>query len=97
MSRFPGVRASLIELGDVEAGALARDLSRLLQEAKWNIFVSRFGALVPPQHGIVCTHDTKNAAATELVRTLRSFNLTVYERSGTEDQFEILIGLKPPR
>jgi hypothetical protein len=66
-----------------------------LQSANWTIHVSRFGALVPPQHGIVCTHDANNPAATALVKTLRSFDLTVYERSGAEGQFDILVGLRP--
>ncbi|HEX4997740.1 MAG TPA: hypothetical protein VFY29_05920 [Terriglobia bacterium] len=96
MSRFTSAHASLIELNDVEAGPFARDLTRMLRSAGWNVAVSNFGALVPPQHGIVCTHDDGNAAAAALVKTLRSYNLTVYERRGTPDQFEILVGLKPP-
>jgi hypothetical protein len=97
MRSFRGTRASLLELSDVEAGSFARDFLRVLNAAQWNVTVNRIGALVPPQYGVVITHDANNPAAPELVKTLRSFGLTVYERKGTPGQFEILIGLKPLR
>jgi hypothetical protein len=96
LSPFGGTRVSLIELGDAEAGALARQITGLLQQAHWDVVVSRFGALVPPQHGVVCTHRPNDPTAAAVIKTLRSFNLTVYDRSGTTaEPFEIIVGLTP--
>ncbi len=96
MNHFAGGFASVVELADAEAGPLARQIAGLLQNAKLNVVVNRFGALLPPQYGVVCTHGPNDSAASEFVKTMRSFNLTVYERSGSAGQFEILVGLNPP-
>jgi len=96
LNNFGGTRVSIIELGDAEAGPLAQQIARLLQNARWNVVVSRFGGLVPPQHGVVCTHGPDNAAASAFVNSLKKLNMIVYDRGGTPDQFEIIIGLRPP-
>jgi len=96
MRHFGESFVSVIELGDAEAGPLARQITTALQNAKLNVVVNKFGALLPPQHGVICTHGPNDTAAAELVKTLRSFNLTVYERNGTSGQFEVLVGLNPP-
>jgi hypothetical protein len=96
MRQFGDAFVSVIELGDAEAGPLARQIATALQSAKLNVVVNKFGALLPPQHGVICTHGPNDTAAAELVKTLRSFNLTVYERGGTTGQFEVLVGLNPP-
>ena len=75
MRRFANEHASLIELVDVEAGPLARQINAALSSAEWSIAVNRFGALAPPQYGIICTHAPSDRAALALVETLRSFNL----------------------
>jgi hypothetical protein len=96
MRHFGDSFVSVIELGDTEAGPLARQITTALQNAKLNVVVNKFGALLPPQHGVICTHAPNDTAAAEFVKALRSFNLTVYERNGTTGQFEVLVGLNPP-
>jgi hypothetical protein len=96
MRHFGDTFVSVIELGDSEAGPLARQITSALQNAKLNVVVNKFGALLPPQHGIICTHGPNDSVALEFVKTLRSFNLTVFERNGTNGQFEVLVGLNPP-
>lgn len=92
---FAGTAVSVIEIEDFEAGPLASQITRIVRNAGLHVAVSRFGACVPAQYGIICTHASKEPAAAAFVRLLRSFNLLVYERAGTPDQFEILVGLKP--
>jgi hypothetical protein len=96
MRSFSDRRVAVIEIGDGEAGPLARQISAALSSGSWSVSVSRLGALVPPQYGIICTHGPADRAAAALVETLRSFDLTVYERNANgNSQFEILVGLKP--
>jgi hypothetical protein len=95
LAGYRGSRVSIIELGDPEAGQLAQQITRLLQDAGWTVVVSRFGALVPPQHGVVCTHASGNAAGSAFVQTLRKLGTTVHARSGPPEQFEIIVGLQP--
>ncbi len=94
LRRYEGNRVFVTELADNEAGQLARQISAALGKASWNVTVSRVGSLTPSQFGIICTHGSSDEAARLLIDTLRSFNLTVYERSGS-GPLEILIGLKP--
>jgi hypothetical protein len=95
LCEFAGTCFSVIEIEDPEAGPLARQIVRIALNAGLQAAVSRFGALVPAQYGIICTHGPKEPAAAALVRLLRSFNLLVYERAGTPGQVEIVVGLKP--
>jgi hypothetical protein len=92
---FAGKSATIIELADPEARPLARQISSALEKATWSVFITPVGALTPPQHGIICTHNTGDAAALALVSTLRSFNLIVYERNETVDRLQIIVGLRP--
>ena len=94
LRRFEGRRVTIVELTDDEAGALARQLATVLSGAKWEVLVSKIGALNPPQYGIICVHGPGDEAAALLVELLRSFDLTVYERGGS-GPLEILVGLKP--
>jgi hypothetical protein len=99
MRRFTNEHVSLVEIGDTEATPLARQINTALSNAEWSIAVSRFGALAPPQYGIICTHAPSDLAAVALVETLRSFKLTVYERNSngnSSGRLEILVGLNPP-
>lgn len=99
MRRFANEHVSLVEIVDIEAGPLARQINAALSNAQWSIAVNRFGALAPPQYGIICTHAPSDPAAVALVETLRSFNLTVHERNSNGNgsgRFEILVGLNPP-
>ena len=95
LREFAGTAVSLIEIDDPEAGPLACQITRMFRTAELQAAVSHFGALVPAQYGIICTHGPKEPAAVALIRLLRSFNLLVYERAGTEGEFELLVGLKP--
>lgn len=95
LSSFGSRRAAMIELADQEAGALARQIRFVLEKAQWSIFVTRVGALAPPQQGIICSHSPGDQAASALVSTLRSFNMIVHERSEDVDQVQIIVGLKP--
>jgi hypothetical protein len=95
MRSFGEKRITIIELGDPEAGSLARQISAVLEKAQWHVVVSRVGALVPAQYGVICTHSPGNGPAAALVRALRSVNLVVYERTENLDQFQIIVGLKP--
>jgi hypothetical protein len=92
---FAGTPVSLIEIEDPEAGPLACQIARIIRNAALQVEVSRFGAMIPAQFGIICTHGPKEPAAAALIRLLRSFNLLVYDRAGMQGQFEILVGLKP--
>jgi hypothetical protein len=93
LRRFEGRRVTIVELTDDEAGALARQLAAVLSDAKWDVLVSKVGALNPAQYGIICVHSPGDDAAALLVELLRSFDLTVYERGGA--LLEIIVGLKP--
>ncbi|HEY2382830.1 MAG TPA: hypothetical protein VGK48_16770 [Terriglobia bacterium] len=94
---FAGKHVTIVELVDPEAGPLAQQLTAALSQAQWSPVVSRFGALTPPQFGIVCTHSGTDKAAIALVETLRSFNLTVYERKAEGNStLELLVGLNGP-
>jgi hypothetical protein len=98
MRRFNNEHVSLVEISDAEAAPLARQINTALSNAEWSIAVSRFGALAPPQYGIICTHAPSDRAAVALVETLRSFKLTVYERNSNGNgsaRLEILVGLNP--
>jgi hypothetical protein len=95
LREFGGTAVSVIEIEDPEAGPLACQITQIARNGGLDVAVSRFGALVPAQYGIICTHGPKEPAAAALVRLLRSFNLLVYDRTGSPDQFEILVGLKP--
>ena len=95
LREFAGTCVSVIQIEDPEAGPLACQITRIVRNAKLQVEISRFGALVPAQYGIICTHESKEPAAAALVRLLRSFNLLVYDRAGTQDQFEVLVGFKP--
>ena len=94
LRRFAEKRVAIVELVDPEAGPLAQQLTTALLEAQWSPVVSRFGALTPPQFGIICTHTGTDKAAIALVETLRSFKLTVYERKAEGNgTLEVLVGL----
>lgn len=94
LRRFAEKHVSILEIVDPEAGPLAEQITSALNGAQWAPVVSRFGALTPPQYGIICTHNETDKAAIALVETLRSFNLTVYERkSEGNGTLEILVGL----
>jgi len=95
MRNFGNMRVTITELGDPEAGSLARQIASLLERAEWRVVVSRVGALVPAQYGLICIHSPGDSAASALVSALRSANLIVYDRTETVDQFEIIVGLKP--
>jgi hypothetical protein len=95
LREFAGTPVSMIETKDPEAGPLACQITRIARKAELQVAVSQYGALVPAQYGIICTHGPKEPAAAAFVRLLRSFNLVVYDRAGTPGQFEILVGLKP--
>jgi hypothetical protein len=95
LREFSGTTVSVIEIEDPEAGPLACQITRIIRNGGLEAAVSRFGALVPAQYGIICTHGPKEPVAAAMVRLLRSFNLLVYDRTGAPDQFEILVGLKP--
>jgi hypothetical protein len=95
LREFAGTPVSMIEIEDPEAGPLACQITRIVRNAELQAAVSHYGALVPAQYGIICTHGPKEPAAAAFVRLLRSFNLLVYDRVGTAGQFEILVGLKP--
>jgi hypothetical protein len=94
LRRFEGRRVTVVELADDEAGALARQLTAVLSDARWDVLVSRIGALNPAQYAIICVHAPGDEAAALLVELLRSFDLTVYERGGGR-QLQVLVGLKP--
>jgi len=93
--QFPQKHVTIIELGDSEAGALARQIASVLEKAGWQVFISPVGALVPPQYGVICTHNGGDAAASALIAGLRSENIIVYDRTEAVDQFQIIVGLKP--
>ena len=93
MRRYPEKRATVIELSDPEAGAMARQITSALEKAQWKVFVNRVGSLAPSQQGIICTHGPGDVAATAFVTALRSFNFIVYERTETVDQFQIIVAL----
>jgi hypothetical protein len=95
LREFAGTVVSVIEIEDPEAEPLAGQITQIARDGGLEVAVSRFGALVPAQYGVICTHGPKDPAATALVRLLRSFNLLVFDRTGSPDQFEILVGLKP--
>jgi hypothetical protein len=95
MRRFGEKPVTIIELGDPEAGSLARQIGTVLEKAQWHVVVSRVGALVPAQYGVICTHSPGDGPASALVGALRSMNLVVYERTQTVDQLQIIVGLKP--
>jgi hypothetical protein len=96
MRRFGEKRVTIIELGDPEAGSLARQIGGVLEKAQWQVVVSRVGTLVPAQYGVICTHSPGDGPASALVSVLRSVNSVVYERTATVDQCQIIVGLKPP-
>jgi hypothetical protein len=81
-------------LGDPEAGALARQISSVLEKAGCHVFGSRVGALVPAQYGVICAHRPGDGAASALISSLRSVHLLVYDRSESVDQFQVIVGLK---
>ena len=95
MRQFPQKHVTIIELGDSEAGALARQIASVLEKAGWQVFISPVGALVPPQYGVICTHNGGDAAASALIAGLRSENIIVYDRTEAVDQVQIIVGLKP--
>ena len=95
LREFAGTPVSMIETEDPEAGPLACQITRIVRNAELQVAISQYGALVPAQYGIICTHGPKEPAAAAFVHLLRSFNLLVYDRAGTAGQFEILVGLKP--
>ena len=95
LREFAGTPVSMIETEDPEAGPLACQITRIVRNAELQVAISQYGALVPAQYGIICTHGPKEPAAAAFVHLLRSFNLLVYDRAGTPGQFEILVGLKP--
>ena len=95
LREFAGTCVSVIEIVDPEAGPLACQITRIVRNAELQVAISRRGALVPAQYGIICTHGSKEPAAAALVQLLRSFKLLVYDRAGTPGQFEVLVGLKP--
>ena len=93
--QFAQKRVTVMALGDSEAGSLARQIASVLEKAGWQVFISPVGALVPPQYGVICTHNAGDAAAAALVAALRSANLIVYDRTETVDQVQLIVGLKP--
>jgi len=93
--RFAEKAVTIVELSDPEAAALARQIASALERARWSVYVSRVGALSPPQHGIICSHPANDAAASALVTALRSVNAIVYERTENLDQVRLIVGLKP--
>ncbi len=93
--QFPQKHVTMVELSDPEAGSLARQIAAVLEKTGWQVFISPVGALVPPQYGVICTHNAGDAAAAALIAGLRSANLIVYDRTETVDQFQIIVGLKP--
>ena len=95
LREFAGTPVSMIEIEDPEAGPLACQITRIVRNAELQVAVSQYGALVPEQYGIICTHGPKEPAAAAFVHLLRSFDLLVYDRAGAPGQFEILVGLKP--
>jgi hypothetical protein len=95
LREFASTPVSMIEIEDPEAGPLACQITRIVRAAELQVAVSHYGALVPAQYGIICTHGPEEPAAAAFVHLLRSFNLLVYDRAGTPGQFEILVGLKP--
>src|SRR5215471_3274224 len=95
LREFAGTPVSMIETEDPEARPLACQITRIVRNAELQVAVRQYGALVPAQYGIICTHGPKEPAAAAFVHLLRSFNLLVYDRAGTPGQFEILVGLKP--
>jgi septal ring factor EnvC (AmiA/AmiB activator) len=95
MRRFSGQRVTLIQLSDPEACALAEQLRQTLEDAQWDVVVSRVESLVPPQRGIIVTHAKEDSAAAELVAALRTFGLIVYERTEPMPQLQIIVGLQP--
>jgi hypothetical protein len=97
LRRFAEKSVTIIELGDPEPGSLARQLATILKGARWQVFVNHVGALVPPQYGVICTHTSGDDAASAFAKALRSAHLVVYERTNTVDQFQIIVGLKPPQ
>ena len=55
LAAFRGVQVYMIELGDAEASRLSQQVIDAMHNAGWTVSVTRLGALVPPQYGIICT------------------------------------------
>ena len=93
LKRFEGTQIEVWQISDIEATALADQITSLLNAANWSVKTYKFGALSPPRYGVTVVH-RGNPAASALAKSLRSINMLATEE-GDIGGLVVIVGLKP--
>jgi len=98
LKRYPAQKISMVELGDPEAGAYAKNLTKAIVAAGWRVEIAWAGMLIPPRYGIVCeVVDPGNlpVAAQAIRDAFSEAGIPISIEGGSRSQINLIVGLKP--